>query len=294
MNYIVTTTINPPTKALKLFAQMKDWKLIVVGDMKTPHEAYLDYHYLSPKEQDKKYQFISDKIGWNCIQRRNIGIIEAWSLGADIIALVDDDNIPYENWGKNLSIGKKIIADYYTTKNEVFDPLSVTNYPHLWHRGFPISLLSVKNEIEYAGQKEITPLIQADLWNGDPDVDAICRITYSPEVEFNITRPFFANKPGPFNSQNTFLHRSVFPKYFLYPHIGRMDDIWASYTVREYPMVYAPASVYQARNKHNLINDMKNELLGYEKTLDFLHGESIIDMEAYIAYKKYFTTWIKA
>lgn len=288
MKAIVCTTINPPTKALKLFAQMKDWQLFVVGDMKTPHEAYVDYRYLSPKEQDKKYQSISGKIGWNCIQRRNIGIIEAWSLGADIIALVDDDNIPYENWGKNLSIGKKITADYYTTRNEIFDPLSVTNYPHLWHRGFPISLLKTKNNVEYSGVRDIVPMIQADLWDGDPDIDAICRITHSPTVKLNVVRPFFANKPGPFNSQNTFFHRDVFPKYFLYPHIGRMDDIWASYTVREYPMVYASASVYQQRNEHNLVNDMRAELLGYEKTMDFIHGEKLIDNDAYIAYRNYF------
>jgi len=288
MKAIVTTTINPPTKALKMFAKMEDWKLIVVGDLKTPHEAYLGYHYLHPKEQDKKYQSLSDKIGWNCIQRRNIGMIEAWTMGAEIIALVDDDNVPYENWGKDLFVGKEITADYYKTSNRVFDPLSVTNYPHLWHRGYPVSMLNSRLNAEYAGKRKITPLIQADLWDGDPDIDAICRITYSPTVKFNVTTPFFSNKPGPFNSQNTFLHRSVFPDYFLYPGIGRMDDIWASYTVSKYPMVYAPASVYQERNQHNLINDMRAELLGYEKTMNFIDGEKLIDHDTYQTYRRYF------
>ena len=39
---IVTTTINPPTPALKKFAEIavKDgWRLIIVGDKKTNHEA---------------------------------------------------------------------------------------------------------------------------------------------------------------------------------------------------------------------------------------------------------------
>lgn len=40
MNYIVATSINPPTNAIRKFDAMPDWKLIVVGDLKTP----LDYH----------------------------------------------------------------------------------------------------------------------------------------------------------------------------------------------------------------------------------------------------------
>jgi hypothetical protein len=287
MNYIVTTTINKPTKALKLYAGMKDWHLLVVGDLKTP-DTYDNFDYLSPKWQEENYSVLSDKIGWNCIQRRNIGIIEAYKRGAEIIALVDDDNIPYPEWGKN-SIKKEILADYYETENPFFDPLSVTNYPHLWHRGFPIELIPVKNNVVYKGKKKITPLIQADLWDGDPDVDAIGRITYQPLVKFDTTEPFFSNKPSPFNSQNTFISRDILPDYFLFPHVGRMDDIWASYICNKYPMVYAPASVYQERNQHNLISDMKAEMLGYQYNLDFLNDyKNYIDDNIYQIYRSYF------
>ena len=34
--YIITTTINNPTEAIHKFDNMSDWKLIVVGDKKTP------------------------------------------------------------------------------------------------------------------------------------------------------------------------------------------------------------------------------------------------------------------
>ena len=101
---IVTTTINSPTIATKKFANMKNWQLVVVGDKKTPHKEYekLDCIYLHPDHQEKKYPELSLALGWNTIQRRNIGFIEAYKLGADVMATVDDDNIPYENWGKNL------------------------------------------------------------------------------------------------------------------------------------------------------------------------------------------------
>ena len=35
---IVTTTINKPTVAVKKFAKLEGWDLVVVGDTKTPHE----------------------------------------------------------------------------------------------------------------------------------------------------------------------------------------------------------------------------------------------------------------
>ena len=40
MNFIVTTTIFKPSTAVKKFSKIKDWKLIVVGDKKTPHHLY--------------------------------------------------------------------------------------------------------------------------------------------------------------------------------------------------------------------------------------------------------------
>ena len=73
--FIVTTTIHKPTEATLKFASMKDWQLIVVGDLKTPHQEYekLDCIYLHPEYQEKTYKTVSDLIGWNYPTRRNIG-----------------------------------------------------------------------------------------------------------------------------------------------------------------------------------------------------------------------------
>ena len=35
-------------------------------------------------------------------------------------------------------------------------------------------------------KNQITVDIQADFWNGDPDIDAICRIEHAPICEFDI------------------------------------------------------------------------------------------------------------
>ena len=163
--FIVTTTINSPTLATKKFSQMKDWQLIVVGDTKTPHEEYekLDCIYLTPEYQEENYKALSDAIGWRSIQRRNLGFIEAYKRGADIVATVDDDNIPYDDWGQNLLVGKEIEFDLWESTNGYFDPLSVTNRPDLWHRGYPLSLVPTKNNVEYRGKSNRKVLVQADL-----------------------------------------------------------------------------------------------------------------------------------
>ena len=65
MKVIVTTTINPPTKALMKFLSFKNFDyVIVVGDLITPHSAYEELSvqhnnliYLSPEFQEKNIKF---------------------------------------------------------------------------------------------------------------------------------------------------------------------------------------------------------------------------------------------
>jgi len=267
---IISTTINPPTEAIAKFDQMADWDLVVIGDKKTPVDYRLNRGiYVPPEEQEKYDRELSRAIGWNCIQRRNFGLLWAYDMGADIVALVDDDNIPYPDWGRDLMLGKKTRTHYYEIEAPVFDPVGATNHKELWHRGFPLQLLP-KRDYSKMKPKLLAADIEADFWDGDPDIDALCRMEHAPECKFEpACFPIASNKPSPFNSQNTFLSRAVLKDYFLFPHVGRMDDIWASYYVeaKGYKVVYGKASVYQQRNVHDLINDMRQEYLGYENNL---------------------------
>lgn len=264
------------------YCQKEEWIFIIVGDTKTPHvsyrkleDKYKNVIYIDPEEQEKDYKQLSDLIGWKSIQRRNIGFVKAYNLGADVIATVDDDNIPYDTWGEDLLIGKKVSVDLYESENGVFDPLSVTKSNHLWHRGYPIELLQTRHKVQNIGKKEIKVLIQADLWDGDPDIDAIARLTFRPEVKFSeITSPYASGAMSPFNSQNTFLAREVIPFYAVLPHIGRMDDIWGGYIVQKYfpdSLVYNKASVYQDRNAQDLITNLEKEIIGYRNNLKLIN-----------------------
>ena len=232
---IVTTTIQPPTKASILFSQKEGWDLIVVGDSKTPHEEYkkLNCIYLHPDYQQDTYKEISDLLGWKTIQRRNIGFIEAYRRGADIIATVDDDNIPYDSWGKDLLLGREVEVDLYEPELDYFYPLSVTNTKDLWQRGYPIEDLTNKNNVQYKGKIKKKFLVQADLWDGDPDIDAICRLSKTPCVKYENISPYTSNKLSPFNSQNTFLDKEAFPHYMVLPFRGRMDDSWGGYLLQQ-------------------------------------------------------------
>lgn len=293
IKFIVTTTINSPTEATFKFAEIAkrdNWTFIIVGDSKTPHGEYRElegkYHpyveYLHPEEQNEMYPELSDIIGWKTIQRRNIGFVYAYNKGAEIVATVDDDNIPYDNWGTDLYIGKEVEVDYYTNKELlIFDPLSATNQSNLWHRGFPIDLLPYKNLIEYKGKKKITPLIQADLWDGDPDIDAMCRLSFKPIVKFDTTAPFAAAEISPFNSQNTFIHRDALKHYAVWPYVGRMDDIWGGYYTQKMigadKLIYNRASVYQDRNVQDLITNLEKEIIGYRNTINFIKDPNTTD-----------------
>jgi hypothetical protein len=213
-------------------------------------------------------------------------------MGADVVAVVDDDNIPLEGWGEGLLVGKDVEVNFYETELPAFDPIGATNYPHLWHRGYPLQLIPKRNYHRKI-RKTVHVDIQADFWNGDPDIDAICRMEHAPECRFDSACfPFAANKIGPFNSQNTFVARSVLKDYFVLPHVGRMDDIWAGYyaQAKGYQVVWNRASVYQQRNAHDLTRDMKQEFIGYENNLKMIQ-DLAVDAESILAYLPGRTAW---
>ncbi len=227
--------------------------------------------------------------------RRNIGYIEAYKLGADVVATVDDDNIPYHTWGKNLLVGLTLPIDTYNSAAGVFDPMQLTNHPELWHRGFPLPYIKRSKQISYVGKVATRVQIQADLWDGDPDIDAVCRMmTHAKALKLQINAPFTSQMFMPFNSQNTFIAREILPYYMVIPHIGRMDDIWGGYLTEHITSaspVFMPPTVYQQRNEQAIKKNLQDEVLGYTDTTTFLTNignlESVLPERAYDAWKEY-------
>ena len=72
----------------------------------------------------------------------------------------------------------------------------------------------------------------------------------------------------PFNSQNTALARRVLQAYFLSPHVGRFDDIFASFIVKRIAdhlgegVAFGRPLVRQTRNQHDAWEDLDLERMG--------------------------------
>jgi len=112
------------------------------------------------------------------------------------------------------------------------------------------------------------------LANGDPDVDAIFRMTGKIPFNFSGERLFLLPKSKfmPFNAQATLFFRDSFWMLFLPVSVhGRVSDIWRSYfstRLNEWTsseILFSPPLVTQQRNPHNYLADFSSELDLYMK-----------------------------
>lgn len=268
--YIIITSINAPTEAVYMFAQKQDWKVVVVGDVKTPSDWYCDdVEYLSIEKQ-KQYAF---DLPYNHYARKMIGYLYAIQNNADIIVDTDDDNIPYNDW----SFPDKGL--FQISRNKDFINI-YGHYTHnnIWPRGLPL------NYIYRVGCFETKKTVlerQVGIWQGladyDPDVDAIYRLAVRYSCKFDNKEPVVLSKEtvSPFNSQNTLFKKELFALLYLPVTVNqRFSDILRSYVAQpilwkaDYLLGFTKATVYQKRNPHNLMKDFIDELPCYLQSED--------------------------
>jgi hypothetical protein len=131
--------------------------------------------------------------------------------------------------------------------------------------------------------------VAAGLWLGDPDIDAATRIVNAPQVLqlSDTVRSGLAVAPGcftPFNSQNTAFRADLAALMMVWVDVGRYDDIWAAYAAERVMMDtgdwvhFGPPLVWQERNAHDLIKDLKDELYGMEHTDRFVEDLLAMDL----------------
>ena len=96
---IVLTTINPPSPAVRAWAALDGWRLVVAGDRKTPAAWQCPGGvFLSAALQDSLDSRFSRVLPWNHYCRKMVGYLHAIREGAGIILDTDDDNIPKAHW----------------------------------------------------------------------------------------------------------------------------------------------------------------------------------------------------
>ena len=269
---IVLTTINPPTDAVRKISELcPGWTLLVVGDKKTPvFWSHPRARFLPVAEQLERSRAFAEHLPFNHYARKNLGYLWAITNGAGIIAETDDDNIPYANF---LSDPSPTVC-----ARPVLKPGWENVYTHftddrIWPRGFPLELIteSLASRSPLGAPDLFDCPVQQFLADGDPDVDAVYRLTTRAETRFRTNRVVL--RPGtfcPFNSQNTVWFPDAFPLLYLPSHVNfRMTDIWRSFIAQVclYAMgkhvAFCEPTVFQDRNEHSLIRDFRDESPGY-------------------------------
>lgn len=272
MRYLVLTTINEPIKILRFIANKayrNNIRTIIVGDKKTPKNFKLNNSiYLDLEHQYEIFGEFASALPINHYSRKNIGYLYAIKSGSNIIQETDDDNIPYnEFWfepenPKFLAKGKKgwvNVFDYFSDEK-------------IWPRGYPLEEVNSSRKIEltrFTGEKFS---VYQGMIDENPDVDAIYRLTRKLPFYFK-KKPAVLLKNGywcPFNSQNTIFKPEAFIFMYLPSFCSfRMTDIWRSFIAQrclweeDSGVVFHSATVYQKRNKHNLLKDFADEISGY-------------------------------
>lgn len=291
---LITTTINVPT-VLALYRKLgPDVHFFIAGDRKTPDAEVVNFLYGIPnhsyygidRQHDLGYK-CSRLVGENCVQRRNIALLEAVRWGADTIVTIDDDNIPIEWYFDRFnSLFSSPAWDgcAVSSSQRWFDP-GFLLVPLTKHRGFPIG---IKPELIVAPITDARIGVAAGLCLGDPDIDAVTRIAVAPIIHSvsELGRAGIVVDPRStrtvFNSQNTAFIRELAPAMFMMPGVGRYDDIYASLicqrVMRERGLYvhFGQPFVWQQRNAHNLISDLRHEIDGMANIKTFA---SLLDLE---------------
>jgi hypothetical protein len=305
---LVTTTIRVPRCLEAYLANAERYGhgacvcVIVVGDRKTPSEtgdflkelgrrfpSRITYLDLAAQEQLlRRWPALDIVLRYDCIQRRNVGFLQAALDGADVVIAFDDDNfVTDEDYiGAHLAVGREVrvpVVRHASGWWNVCQRLVCDPPRRVYHRGYPKSRQDWKaagHEIEKRGVRAV---VNAGLWLNHPDVDATTNIEEPVHVvgmdpvAGHQTCALAQGTWCPFNSQNTAFDIAVLPAMYLVVmhdllrgyRIDRFDDIWMSYLVRAVAdqlgdyVLYGPPLVTQDRNPHNLLRDLTGELPGY-------------------------------
>jgi hypothetical protein len=270
--FLVITTINSPSASLRRHAETaQGWDIVVVADKKTPASWDLPgTYFLSVDEQLASMGAFAAGLPFNHYGRKNLGYLYAIRNAAGVIAETDDDNEPLPSFLKDCGRFVKARRVAKTGWENIYTHFTAKR---VWPRGFPLEFINAS----FLGRSRLTEEIERDcpvqqfLANGDPDVDAVYRLTVQAPVTFDSNRVSIAQGTYcPFNSQNTVWWPDAFPLLYLPSFVSfRMTDIWRSFVAQiclfalGKEIFFGPATVSQARNEHSLMRDFRDEIDGY-------------------------------
>ncbi len=302
--YVVLTTINPPSDAVRAWCAKDGLNVLVVGDQKTPQVWSSDNcrFFSAASQKEGRYESeMAKAIPWNNYARKMVGYEIAFREKADVIIDTDDDNIPKGDWSyPPFDDGEQLITD---TRTEWFNVYRMFSHEHCWPRGFPLEKVSQFQGL-CLGQRPTKVGVWQGLVDGEPDVDAIFRLThpYPADFKFEERSPIVLDRGVwcPFNSQNTVWRKEVFALMYLPVTVPmRCTDIIRSLVAEPimnekggYQVGFTKATAVQKRNPHNLLKDFEEEIpiyLSAQKVINAvikgLHWKNSIPRNMALAYR---------
>jgi hypothetical protein len=278
-------------------------RLIIVGDLTTPPQCEtavqriradgLNCCYLGPDRQKELLHAVPDlaaHIPWRSDNRRNVGFLEAWRQGSDVIISMDDDNIPghpADFIDQYRAVGTPRRLKLVETRNRWINVCSLLECRSGWDRqpisvyarGFPLSRRGTDGTTVSDAEMNGDVVMQVGLWSGEPDVDAATRsATAVQSAGLRIADPVIVPTGArlPISSQNVAVARRLVPAWW-YVRMGtcvrglRMDrfgDMFQGYfaTIAAEALgdavAVGPPLVAHRRNPHRLLADLAAELPG--------------------------------
>lgn len=282
MKTAIITTINDINDTFIKNLIDENYNCIVVGDKKTnPLNYQSEKLVIYVPVECELFPELSRSLPYNHYCRKNLGYLHAIKHGAKSVLDTDDDNFPKSDiyrWEKLECVS--VVGPNLPNVLKHFSD------SHIWARGYPLELINKENELllEKTNEIDINKVgIVQSLVNGDPDVDAIFRLTsqkYTDNFQFKSGKSCIMNK-GIYSQGNTQATLWINPQLFHLLYIPvtvsfRFCDILKMYVAQrcmwEYDSHFAVTSpfFYQTRNAHDYMKDFESEISMYKCLHDLL------------------------
>lgn len=267
---VVITSIFPPGEAVRRFANLPGWQLIVVADRRTPAAWQQPGACLLSVAQQLQMPFQTVKaLPWDHYARKMLGYLWAAREGAQLIAESDDDNLPEPGWDFPPFEGH---FGLLPADRDFINIYRLFTDQPIWPRGLPLARIG-DPAARLAREELVDGFSRIGVWQAladdEPDVDAIYRLTANRPCRFAHRAPVVLAEGtlSPFNSQNTAFHRALLPLMYLPAYVNfRVTDILRSYVAQPimwaagYRLGFTGPTVCQVRNAHDVMDDFRSEL----------------------------------
>ena len=266
--WIVVTTIHAPSRQLRRLAAQPGWRLVVVGDRATPKEWELPGAVFLGAEQQAALGYrLCALLPWGHYARKNIGYLYAIAHGARVIYDTDDDTEPI---GSLAPLAETRALPIMRAASGFVNTYEYFGWHGAWPRGYPLQLITTPSDCNVGAATACRVGMEQTVIDGEPDVDAVLRLTRAHDHVTFGDRRAAQLAPGtlsPCNSQSTFFHQTAFAALYLPSGVNmRACDVWRGYAAQRLlwraglAMAVSGAAARQERNAHDLLRDFRDEV----------------------------------